>query len=132
MGGDELNLIQPGKNYGWPLVSWGSHYDGKPIPEPTTRPELQDAVVVWPPVISPSGMAFYQGDKFPKWQGKMLIGGLSGRTVVLVTTDGPKAKEHLRLPLPQRIRDIAVSPVGFIDLLTDENDGSLWRLRPLE
>ncbi len=131
LGGDELNRIEPGSNYGWPVVSWGWDYDGSPRPEPTSRPEFRDAVIVWTPVISPAGMAFYDGDKFPAWRGKMLIGGLSGQTVVVVTIDGEKAEEHVRLPMPGRIRDVEVSPEGFIDVLEDDKDGAIWRLRPM-
>ncbi len=77
MGGDELNIPEAGKNYGWPVVSWGKHYDGRSIPEPPTHPEFADAITHWTPVISPSGIAFYTGDAIPAWKGNLLIGGLS-------------------------------------------------------
>ena len=77
MGGDELNIPEAGRNYGWPVVSWGKHYDGRVIPEPPTHPEFADAIYHWTPVISPSGMTFYTGDAIPAWQGNLLIGGLS-------------------------------------------------------
>src|SRR5690606_7345659 len=95
-GGDELNLIKAGKNYGWPIVSWGNNYDGSTIPDPNTRPEFEDAVVHWTPVISPSGMDFYTADMFPVWKGKMLLGGLSSKAMIIVDVKGDKASEFDR------------------------------------
>lgn len=131
LGGDELNLVEAGANYGWPMVSWGWDYDGEPIPKPSTKPGFKDAAKVWTPVISPSGMAFYEGDRFPKWQGKMLIGGLSAHDLVVVTIDGKEAEEHVRLPVGGRVREVEVGPDGFIYILIDKKDGSVWRLQPL-
>ncbi|MGZ7204760.1 PQQ-dependent sugar dehydrogenase, partial [Streptococcus pyogenes] len=82
MGGDELNVPEAGRNHGWPLVSWGKHYDGREIPHPRTRPEFADAIRHWTPVISPSGMAFYTGDLFQSWRGSVLIGGLTVQSLV--------------------------------------------------
>ncbi len=87
-GGDELNIPQAGRNYGWPVVSWGKHYDGTRIPAPPTHPEFADAIAHWTPVISPSGIAFYTGDAIPAWKGNLLIGGLSSEALVRLTLDG--------------------------------------------
>ncbi len=131
LGGDELNLPEPGQNYGWPVVSWGINYDGTEIPDPPTHPEFADAVMHWSPVISPSGMTFYTGDVFPEWQGSAFIGSLSAQDVVRVTFDGEGATEVERLPLGVRIRDVETGPDGFLYVLTDEDDGHVWRIKPL-
>ena len=86
-GGDELNLIEPGKNYGWPLVSYATNYDGSPIPSPDTRSDLAKPVIYWTPVIAPGNMTFYKGKMFPQWKGSRLIGGLASRTLSRVTFD---------------------------------------------
>lgn len=132
LGGDELNRPEPGRNYGWPVVSWGKHYDGEDIPDPTTRPEFADAVKVWTPVISPSGMVFYTGDVFPEWQGSALIGGMSDEGIVRVEIDGEEVTGEERIPLNARIRDVEQGPDGFVYMLTDEKDGNVWRMKPLE
>jgi glucose/arabinose dehydrogenase len=132
MGGDELNKIEKGANYGWPVVSWGDHYDGKEIPDPPTRPEFEDAVRHWTPVISPSGMTFYTGDMFPDWKNTALIGGLTARGVVRLIFDGTRVKEEDRLPLSARIRDVDTAPDGSIYVLTDEDDGNVWRISAME
>jgi aldose sugar dehydrogenase len=130
--GDELNQPQAGRNYGWPLVSWGQHYDGRDIPDPSTRPDLADAAMHWTPVISPSGMVFYTGDRFPEWRGSMLIGGLGARGIVRVTLQGGSAKEAGRVSLGARIRDVRQGPDGAIYVLTDENNGRVLKLTPAE
>ena len=117
-GGDELNRIEKGANYGWPVVSWGDHYDGREIPDPPTRPEFEDAVRHWTPVISPSGMKFYQGGMFPDWKNNALIGGLTSRELVRLVFDGTGVKEEDRLPLQARIRDVDDGP-GRLDLRAD-------------
>lgn len=127
-GGDELNLIEAGKNYGWPEVSWGEHYNGNDIPDPPTHPEFTDAVIHWTPVISPSGMDFYRGDMFPEWQGHMLIGGLTEGEVVIVEVNGSEAKEIDRIDIGARTRDVLQAPDGSIYVLTDENNGKVLRL----
>jgi glucose/arabinose dehydrogenase len=132
MGGDELNKIEKGANYGWPVVSWGDHYDGKEIPYPPTRPEFEDAVIHWTPVISPSGMTFYAGDMFADWKNTALIGGLTARGVVRLIFDGSRVKEEDRLPLSARIRDVDTAPDGSIYVLTDEDDGNVWRISAME
>lgn len=128
-GGDELNLIEKGRNYGWPLVSHGVHYDDKPIPKPGTRPDFVDALMQWTPVIAPSGMTFYTGDLFPGWRGSALIGGLQARGIVRVTLEGG-AKEVERIPLGARIRDVRQGPDGSVYAATDEQKGVILRLTP--
>ncbi|MGQ9369986.1 PQQ-dependent sugar dehydrogenase [Azospirillum sp. ST 5-10] len=130
-GGDELNVAEAGKNYGWPLVSWGDHYSGKDIPDPPTRPDLTDALTHWTPVIAASGLAFYTGERFPEWKGDALVGGLS-QVIVRVDTDGPSVGEVERLEMDARIRDVATGPDGRVYALTDEEDGAVLRLSPAE
>ena len=127
-GGDELNIPQAGRNYGWPVVSWGKHYDGTRIPAPPTHPEFADAIAHWTPVISPSGIAFYTGDFIPAWKGNLLIGGLSSEALVRLTLDGETVKAEERIPMGTRIRDVAQAPDGSVYLLSDEDDGKVLRL----
>jgi glucose/arabinose dehydrogenase len=129
-GGDELNLPQPGENYGWPIVSWGEHYDGRDIPDPPTEPRFADAIRHWTPVISPSGMAFYTGDRFPTWRGSVLIGGLSSQALVRLEIEGDEVTAEERLELGARIRDVEQAPDGTVYLLTDHEDGDVLRLVP--
>lgn len=130
LGGDELNRPEPGRNYGWPLVSRGRHYDGRTIPDPTTRPDLADAALHWTPVISPAGMVFYTGNLFPEWRNTALIGGLSANAVVRVSVDGDAPREVERIPLGARVRDVAQGPDGAIYVLIDADDGGVWRIAP--
>lgn len=132
MGGDELNLIESGENYGWPVVSWGDNYDGSEIPDPDTRPEFADAVITWTPTISPSGMVFYTGNMFTEWQGDMFIGGLTSTGLVRVETMGEEAREAERIPLNLRIRDVEQAPDGSIFVLTDEDNGKILQIRKME
>ncbi len=132
LGGDELNLIAPGKNYGWPVVSWGENYDGTLIPDPPTHPQFAEPVIQWTPVIAPSGMIFYTGDVFKDWQGSALIGGLISHGLVRVEIENGKVTEEDRIPLKTRIRDVVQGPDGLIYVLTDKEDGNVWRLRPLQ
>jgi glucose/arabinose dehydrogenase len=127
-GGDELNRIEKGANYGWPVVSWGEHYNGRDIPDPPTHPEFTDAVRHWTPVISPSGMVFYQGVMFPEWKNNALIGGLTHHELVRLTFDGTEVTEEDRLDLPARIRDVETAPDGSIYLLTDQDNGKVLRI----
>lgn len=132
MGGDELNRPQAGKNYGWPLVSWGKHYDGEDIPDPDTRPEFEDAVLTWTPTISPSGMIFYDGEMFPEWNGSMMIGGLTSTGIVRVEVKGQDARETERIPLGARIRDVEQAPDGSLYVLTDEDNGKILHLKKIK
>lgn len=132
LGGDELNRPQAGENYGWPEVSWGKHYSGEEIPDPSENGEYANAVKQWTPVISPSGMIFYTGDKFADWQGDMLIGGLTEQGLVRITLDGEEVTNDERIPLGVRIRDVEQGPEGWIYVATDESDGKVMRLRTLD
>ena len=131
LGGDELNRIQRGANYGWPVVSWGINYDGTEIPDPPTRPEFEDATIHWTPVISPSGMAYYGGTVFPEWTGSFFIGSLSRQGVVRVAVDGDRVTEQEVMALGERIREVEAGPDGHLYVLTDQEEGQLWRLEPL-
>ncbi|HEY8579412.1 MAG TPA: PQQ-dependent sugar dehydrogenase, partial [Beijerinckiaceae bacterium] len=128
--GDEINVAEAGRNYGWPLVSWGTHYDGRDIPDPPTRPDLAGSLHHWTPSIAPSGMVFYQGDLFPAWRDDVLVGALAGQALVRVKFDGLKKVEEERIPMRARIRDVRTTPDGAIWLLTDADDGRLLRLTP--
>src|SRR5215218_2139944 len=132
LGGDEINIPEPGRNYGWPLVSWGDHYDGRKIPKPPTRPDLAGSVHQWTPVIAASGMAFYAGDAFSGWRGNLLVGGLVSQGIVRLTLDGQRVTGEERIPLGSRIRDVRQDPDGFIYTLTDADNGRLLRLKPAD
>ncbi|MCM5560178.1 PQQ-dependent sugar dehydrogenase [Pleomorphomonas sp. JP5] len=129
-GGDELNLIEPGVNYGWPEVSYGDNYNGTPIPKPSTRPEFREPALYWTPVIAPAGLAFYDGDLFPAWKGTALIGGLKTHTLSRVTIKGDAAHEDERFAMQGRIRDVAVAPDGAVWVIEDASPGRLLRLSP--
>lgn len=129
-GGDELNLIEPGVNYGWPEVSYGDNYNGTPIPKPPTRPEFREPALYWTPVIAPAGLAFYEGDLFPAWKGSALIGGLKTQSLSRVTIDGTRAHEAERFAMGARIRDVAVASDGAVWVIEDESPGRLLRLSP--
>lgn len=131
-GGDELNLIKPGGNYGWPVVSWGQNYDGTNIPDPPTHPRFAEPVTYWTPVISPSGITFYTGDVFPEWRGNLLIGGLTAQGIVRLEIDGQEVTHQERIPLGARIRDVEQAPDGSVYVLTDQDDGNVWRLTPVQ
>jgi glucose/arabinose dehydrogenase len=130
-GGDELNLIQRGKNYGWPLVSYGMNYNGVPIASPDTRPDLVKPVIYWVPVIAPGNLMFYKGSMFPKWNGSALISGLVTLGIIRVTFDGKGgATDVQRWSLGKRIRDIEEAPDGSLWVLEDAQPGGLYRLTP--
>ena len=130
-GGDELNLIQAGRNYGYPLVSDGDHYDGRPIPDHDTRPELEKYKVNWTPVISPGGLIIYSGGLFPAWRGDAFIGGLSSKALVRVDIDGTQAKKGDQWDMGARIREVEQGPDGAIYVLEDGARGSRGRLLKL-
>ncbi|HJS45931.1 MAG TPA: PQQ-dependent sugar dehydrogenase [Rhizomicrobium sp.] len=129
-GGDELNLIEPGKNYGWPLVAYAQNYNGVPIPQPDTRPDLQKPVIYWNPIIAPGSMTFYKGNVFPQWQGSILMGGLATMTVNRIIVDGATAKPAERWNVGRRIRDIEVAPDGTVWMLEDSTTGGLFKVTP--
>ena len=129
-GGDELNLVEPGKNYGWPLVSNGDNYDGSPIPRNSTRPDLAQPAISWNPVIAPGDLLFYSGDLFPAWRGNALIAGLKVQSLVRVTLDGDKGTEAERIKFDQRVRAVAQGPDGAIWAVGDGPGGKLLKLTP--
>lgn len=130
-GGDELNLIEPGHNYGWPLVSYSTNYNGVPIPSPDTRTDLTKPVIYWNPVIAPGNFTFYQGALFPQWQGSALIGGMVSETLNRVTFDGNGgATPAERWNVGHRVRDVAVASDGAVWLLEDATPGGLFRVTP--
>ncbi|WP_372392813.1 PQQ-dependent sugar dehydrogenase [Xanthomonas sp. NCPPB 3582] len=129
-GGDELNLIQRGANYGYPIVSNGDHYDGRPIPDHNTRPEFAAPKISWTPVISPAGFVIYNGKQFPAWRGSGFIGGLSSMALVQVSL-GDQPSEVARYDMGARIREVEQGPDGALWLLEDEASGSTGRLLKL-
>jgi len=129
-GGDELNLVRPGINYGWPLVSNGDHYDGKPIPRHATRPDLAPPAISWNPVIAPGDLIFYSGQMFPEWTGQAIIAGLGSQGLVRVAIDGEKAREIERIPLDKRIREVKQGADGALWILEDGEGGRLRKLTP--
>ena len=129
-GGDELNIIIRGENYGYPIVSNGDHYNGLPIPDHDTHPEFKAPEISWTPVISPSSLIFYQGQLFPQWSNKVLIGGLSSKSIVVVDTTQKPVIEVQRLEMKQRIRDLEVAQDGSIWVLEDGKDAHLLKLLP--
>ena len=130
-GGDELNLIEPGKNYGWPLVSYAVNYNGVPIPSPDTRPELTKPVIYWTPIIAPGNLTFYSGAMFPQWKGSALVGGMASLSLNRITFDGKGgAAPAERWGIGHRIRDVEVAPDGAVWMLEDANPGGLWRVTP--
>ena len=129
LGGDELNLIERGANYGWPVVSDGDNYDKSAIPDHRTRPEFKAPVRTWTPVISPSGALFYDGSLFP-WRGHLLIGSLTAKGLVRLPVDGAKGGAEERLEMQKRIRDVVQAPDGALLVITDDKNGELLRLTP--
>lgn len=131
-GGDEINIPQPGKNYGWPVISYGREYSGGKIGEGTSKPGLEQPVYYWDPSIAPSGMTFYTGDKFPAWRGNLFVGALKFKLLTRLTMDGNRvvAEERLLQDLDERIRDVVQGPDGYLYLLTDDDDGRILRLAP--
>ena len=129
-GGDEINLVEPGRNYGWPLVSDGDHYDGRPIPRNRTRPDLAQPAISWNPVIAPGNMIFYTGKAFPQWQGQALIAALGAGGIVRVAIEGTTARELERIELGNRIREIEQAPDGTLYVLEDGEDGRLRHIAP--
>ena len=129
-GGDELNLVLKGQNYGYPLVSNGDHYDGKPMPDHATRPEFKSPELDWTPVISPSSMIIYQSDVFPAWKNKALIGGLSSQAIIVVDLSQKPVREVQRLQMGKRIRDVLQASDGTIWVIEDEKGAHLLKLKP--
>jgi glucose/arabinose dehydrogenase len=141
LGGDEVNLIQPGANYGWPVVSYSRDYSGGRVAERTWQEGMRGAEIVWLPAIAPSGMVFYDGDRFPAWRGNLFVGSLriggvrnTGHLQRIVFNDqGQEAiRESLFADLRQRIRDVRQGPDGLLYLLTDADNGALLRVEPVQ
>jgi glucose/arabinose dehydrogenase len=130
-GGDELNRIQRGKNYGYPIVSDGDHYDGREIPDHHTRPEFEKPAVSWNPVISPGNLMIYHGQLFSDWRGDAFVSGLSSRAIVRVGIDGESAREVERYDMGARIRCVVEGPEGAIWVLEDDDEDSTGRLLKL-
>ncbi len=133
-GGDELNIAEAGKNYGWPVIGFGVDYSGAKIHQGTSRPGMEQPVVQWTPVIAPAGMAFYEGDLFPAWKGNVLIGGLASRVLVRLELDGEKVVKEERLlnQINERFRDVRTGPDGAVYLLTDNSAGRILRVSPAD
>jgi glucose/arabinose dehydrogenase len=132
-GGDELNLVEKGKNYGWPLVAYGEEYSGLPIRGAVTAREgYQQPVYYWDPVIAPSGAQFYTGAAFPDWKGSLLVGGMKDHKLVRLTLENGRvtSEEHLLEDRGQRVRDVRQGPDGALYVVTDEGNGQLWRIAP--
>lgn len=128
-GGDELNQPQPGKNYGWPAISYGENYNGSPVgPGQTSAPGMEQPVYYWDPVIAPGGIAFYQGDMFPEWQGDLLIASLNPGGLVRLRMQNGKVVGEERFLRRKRLRDVQVAPDGSVLVLFDKADGAVWRL----
>ena len=133
MGGDEVNIIRPGRNYGWPVISYGKHYWGGEIGIGQRAPGMEQPVHYWDPSIAPSGMAFYTGDVFPAWRGNLLVGALKARSLVRLTLSGERVigEERILGGLRERIRDVRQGPDGHVYLLTDSRAGRILRLEPV-
>jgi glucose/arabinose dehydrogenase len=130
-GGDELNRPQAGKNYGWPVITYGEDYSGAPIGQGiTAKAGMEQPVYYWDPVIGPSGMVFYSGSAFPAWKGSAFVGGLVTKGLVRLAIRGDRVVGEERIDLGARIRDVVQGPDGFLYALTDETNGRLLRLRP--
>lgn len=129
-GGDELNLIEPGNNYGWPRVSEGEHYDGSPIPDHSTDPEYRAPMTSWVPAISPGSLEIYSGALSEELRGNAFLGGLSSQALIRVAISGDEAKEVERYPMNTRVREVKEGPDGALYLLEDGGTGRLLRLRP--
>lgn len=131
-GGDEINILKPGANYGWPLVTFGINYWGTKISDQTAAPGLEDSILHWTPSIAPSGMVFYTGAAFPQWRGDLFVGALAKKHLRRIKFDGTKAteQEELLKDRQNRIRDVRQGPDGMLYVLTDEPQGELLRLQP--
>jgi len=132
-GGDEVNIVKPGANYGWPIVTYGREYSGSTIADAGTGPGFEPPLHYWVPSIAPSGMAFYVGDAFPAWRGSLFVGALRAQLLarLTVTDDRVTGEERMLEGALGRIREVSVGPDGLVYLLTDAEDGALYRLEPL-
>ena len=129
-GGDALNLIEPGRNYGWPLARYAVNYNGVPIPSPDSVPGVTKPVLYWTPVIDPGNLMFYSGAMFPQWKGSAFVSGLGSKTLNRVVIAGATARPGERWTIGKRIRDVEQGPDGALWLLEDANPGALIKLTP--
>ena len=132
-GGDELNYIEKGKNYGWPLIAYGEEYSGRPIGEgATARDGLVQPVYYWDPVIAPSGAQWYTGGLFPDWKNNLFVGGMRKGALVRLVIENRRVvgEEWLLRDRSERIRDVRQGPDGSLYVVTDENNGEVWKLTP--
>jgi glucose/arabinose dehydrogenase len=140
LGGDEINVIEPGKNYGWPLVTYGRDYDGSIVSDLSSRPDLAPPLMYWVPSIAISGLTFYTGDRFPEWKGNAFVGSMmagrirwTGHVQRLTFENGqPIQREPILVEIRQRIRDVRAGPDGLLYVLTDQNPGVVLRVEPVE
>ena len=132
-GGDEVNVPEAGKNYGWPIISYGKFYSGEKIGVGTAKPGLEQPIYYWDPSIAPSGMAFYTGNRFAKWRGNLFVGALKFQLVSRLVLKGETivAEERILAGLDERIRDVRQGPDGFLYLLTDSDNGRILRIEPV-
>ena len=133
-GGDEVNIIEPGKNYGWPVIGYGIDYSGAKIHESTRKAGMEQPLKYWVPSIAPSGMAFYSGDLFASWRGNLFVGALAGEMLVRLEINGEKvgSEERLLQDLGERIRDVRQGPDGALWLVTDNSAGRILRVAPVK
>jgi glucose/arabinose dehydrogenase len=129
-GGDEINLLKAGDNYGWPVVSNGDNYNGTPIPRHSTRPEFHAPAISWNPVIAPGGFIFYSGKLWPEWKGQAIIAGMKVQSIVRVSLDGDKGTEEARYDMGHRIRGLAEAADGSLYVIEDAKGGRLLHLTP--
>ena len=131
-GGDEVNLPRPGRNYGWPVITYGENYGGGKMGEGTAKPGMEQPLFYWDPSIAPSGAAFYTGSAWPAWKNSLFVGALAGQMLVRLSTEGEKVtgEERLLTDIGARIRDVVQGPDGFLYLLSDDADGKVLRVKP--
>jgi glucose/arabinose dehydrogenase len=129
-GGDELNLIEPGQNYGWPEVTYSMEYQGPRVSDETSRPGVVDPLINWTPSKAPSGLAFYTGDRYPGWRGNLFSGSLVFGQVRRIVLDGAKVVDEEKLTIGNRVRDVRQGPDGYLYVLIDSGEGSLLRIVP--
>ena len=130
-GGDEINVAQPGRNYGWPVITYGTDYSGLKIGKgEQQRPGMEQPLHYWVPSIAPSGMAFYTADRFKAWQGNLFIGSLKFGQLVRLQLDGEQVKQEERFDIKARVRDVRQGPDGYLYLVTDESEGRILRVGP--
>jgi aldose sugar dehydrogenase len=131
-GGDEINIPEAGRNYGWPVIGYGIDYSGEKIHEDTHKAGMEQPVKYWVPSIAPAGMAFYDGDLFPAWRGNLFVGAMAGQALVRLVIDGETVgtEERLLQELGERIRDVRAGPDGALWLATDDTAGRILRVTP--